>query len=75
MSNRGRDGPDSCVGTYLHRDSRDANLGLGGGYGSQRLGLADAEFALIQLGLKVRSDMADQRDVTGRHHQGQQNEA
>ena len=75
MNDRGQDPLDSLMGTDRHRDSRGTRLGLGGGYGGQWLGLADAEFALFQRGLKVRSNMADQRNMAGRHHQGQQHEA
>jgi len=72
MRNRGHDGPNSCDGTNRCRDSGGTRLVLGGGHGRQRLGLADAELALFQRGLKVRSDMTHQRDVAGGHHQGQQ---
>lgn len=39
----------------------------------QEFGLADTQFAVLQLGLKMCGDMANQPDVADRQHQCQQN--
>jgi hypothetical protein len=72
MRARDPDRPDRRAGRRRRFDNRCTGLGLGGGYPCQWLSLADAELALFQRGLEVRSDVTDQRDVAGGHHQGQQ---
>lgn len=75
MRSRREDRPDCRVGSGHHGSNWSAGLGIGRGQGGQWLSLADAQLALFQRGLEVRSDMADQRNVAGDHHQGEQQDA